>query len=437
MFEDVRVEEVEVHYVDIPGRLHTVTIPYKELGNKEIYIDASSVDMLDISNSDLLLKPDESSVTVLPWDQRKVRVLTYMWLGNERFWGDSRYVAGRVEDVVHSLGYKALMGAEVEFFIHKIKYFIDGRKQFVHVYQEEMYPLGIHHPKGMYQAIDAGGPAHYVTEKAVKYLKLMGINISKSHHEVAPNQAEIVTPSGGPLSAGDYVISVKYVVRRAASEAGYVANFMPKPLSNDNGSGMHTHISLWIGNSNVFWDKDGELSQVGRYFVGGLLEHGKSLAALVAPTTNSYKRLIPGYEAPVFLAWGYANRSVAVRVPITLNPSGSRVEFRVPDPLSNPYLAFSAILLAGIDGIKRKIDPGEPLKRNAYTLSQSEIKELGIRTLPRNLLEALECLESDYKYLISAIPKELIEKYIEIKKKEVLRVDSTPTPSEYANYLAW
>ncbi|MCD6324400.1 MAG: type I glutamate--ammonia ligase [Desulfurococcales archaeon] len=437
MTDSVQVEEAEVHYVDIVGRLHALTIPYRKLSAREIYIDASSVDMLDISNSDLLLKPDESTVAVLPWEPRKCRVLTSMWLGKERFWGDTRYAAERTENLVRSLGYEAMMGAEVEFFIHRVKYFVNGGKQYVSVHQEEMFPSGIYPPKGMYQALDMWGPAYSVREKATQYLKFMGVEATKQHHEVAPNQAEIVTPSGGPLSVGDYVTTIKYVVKKAASELGYIANFMPKPLSDDNGSGMHVHVSLWINSSNVFWDEEGELSQVGRYFVGGILEHGKSIAALVASTTNSYKRLVPGYEAPVYLAWGYANRSVAVRVPKTQKPSGSRVEFRVPDPLSNPYLALSAILLAGLDGVRKKIDPGDPLRRNAYKLSPNEIKELGIETLPRNLWEAIEHLETDNDYLRPAFPAELIEKYIELKKKEVLSVESIPTPAEYAHYLSW
>ena len=427
---------IEMHYVDIAGRTHMVSVPYNALG-KEVYIDASSVDMLDISNSDLLLKPIESSMSELPWDKDTYRALTTMWDGEERFWGDSRWVAEKTTSYLASKNYKILLGAEVEFFIHKVRYEVNGVRQHLSIVNDEEAPYGIYSKKTAYQAIDTGSITHDVRVKALRYLSLMGVNIKKTHHEVAPNQSELVTPAGTPADVGDYILTIKYVVRKVASELGYVANFMPKPVANDNGSGMHVHASLWMGDSNLFWDDERNISQLGRYFIGGILEHGRSLASIVAPTVNSYKRLVPGYEAPIYLAWGFSNRSVAVRIPKTLTPDEARIEFRVPDPLANPYLALSAIILAGLDGVQKKIDPGDPLETNSYKLREWELRELGIKTLPTSLSEALEELESDNAYLKPTFLEELLNKYIGIKKSEALKVNSVPTPAEFATYLWW
>jgi len=426
---------VEMHYIDLAGRTHMVGVPYEAL-DKEVYIDASSVDMLDISNSDLLLRPVKGSISELPWDKSTYRALTTMWSDGGRFWGDSRWVAEKTDSYLASKNYRAVLGAEVEFFIHRIRYEFNGARQYLNVVNDEEAPYGTYSKKSAYQVIDSGGITHRVRVKAIQYLYLMGVYIRKTHHEVAPNQSELVTPSGNPVEVGDYILTVKYVVRRVANELGYIANFMPKPVGGDNGSGMHVHASLWINNTNLFWD-DGEISQLARYFIGGILDHGRSLSAIVAPTVNSYKRLVPGYEAPVYLAWGFSNRSVAVRVPKTLSPEGARIEFRVPDPLANPYLALSAIVLAGLDGIKKKIDPGDPLSMNSYKLRDWELKELGIKTLPTNLLEALEELGSDNSYLKPFFPEELLSKYLEVKRREVLKVNSAPTPAEFAAYLSW
>jgi len=427
---------IEMHYVDLAGRTHAVSVPYDAL-HKEVYIDASSVDMLDISNSDLLLRPIEDTITELPWDRNTYRALTSMWDGESRFWGDSRWVAEKTNSYLTSKNYRVVLGAEVEFFIHKVRYEVNGVHQYLTIVNDEEAPYGVFSKKRAYQAIDLGNVTYNVRVKAIKYLSLMGIAVKKAHHEVAPNQSELVTPSGSPEVVGDYIVTLKYVVRKVARELGYVANFMPKPIANDNGSGMHVHVSLWLGNSNLFWDNEENISQLGRYFIGGILEHGRSLAAIVAPTVNSYKRLVPGFEAPIYLAWGFSNRSVAVRIPKTLDPNGARIEFRVPDPLANPYLALSAITLAGLDGIQRKLDPGDPLKTNSYQLRAWEIKELGIKLLPENLMKAVEELETDNSFLKPVFSRELLDKYIEIKKAEALRVNSIPTPAEFSAYLWW
>ncbi len=427
--------EVEMHYIDIVGRLRSVTVPYNVAFEGEVLIDASSVNMLEIYKSDLQLLPDSKTLAKLPWDYNVYRVMTNMVLDGSRFWGDSRWVAERTEKFAKDLGYEVLMGSEIEFFVHKVRYVSDSLRQYVRIYNDEQAPYGSYSRKEAYQVPDIGGPAYMVRRKASEYLRNMGIIVRKQHHEVAPNQAEIVTPSGTVKKVGDYIITVKYVVKKVASDSGYVANFMPKPIPEENGSGMHVHLSLWKQGSNAFWD-DGRLSQIGRYFIGGVLEHGRSLAALVAPTVNSYKRLVAGYEAPIYLAWGVANRSVAIRVPKTSKPGSIRIEFRVPDPLANPYLALSAIALAGLDGMRKKIDPGDPVSYNAYKLEINSA-ELKRKVLPRNLLEAIEELESDHEYLLPAFPRELISRYLEVKREEAVKVMSIPSPAEFSAYLSW
>jgi glutamine synthetase len=236
-----------------------------------------------------------------------------------------------------------------------------------------------------------------------------------------------------PTKAADNVQIYKDIVRSAAKKHGKVANFMPKPIYDDsnprsseadNGSGMHVSVSLWSGGSNIFYDPDdryAELSQIGRYFIGGVLNHASSLAALVAPTVNSYHRLVPGFEAPAYAAWSKGNRSAVLRIPVNERNTGKskRIEFRAPDPSSNPYLAFSAIVAAGLDGIREKTDPGDPVNEDIYKLSDSARRALGIKTLPRTLQDSVDALKSDQSYLKPYFCDELIDTYIELKCREI------------------
>ncbi|MDW8036119.1 MAG: hypothetical protein RMI85_06645 [Candidatus Korarchaeum sp.] len=232
------------------------------------------------------------------------------------------------------------------------------------------------------------------------------------------------------------MIRAKRVLREIASRRGLIATFMPKPIPKINGSGMHFHISLWDlkGERNLFYDEGdeyAEISEVARYFIGGILEHIGSLAALVSPTVNSYRRLVPGFEAPVYASWGRGNRSAAIRVPVYRRgvSKSKRIEFRVPDPSCNPYIAFSAVFLAGLDGVRKKTDPGEPADFNVYECNA------GLKRLPRSLYEALDELESDNSYLKPAIDGELLSKYVELKRKEALELSEWPSEAEYRTYL--
>jgi len=255
-------------------------------------------------------------------------------------------------------------------------------------------------------------------------------------------QMEIDIKHDYPLRTADNYMTLKYVARKVAQEFGLLATFMPKPIFGDNGSGLHTHISIWKDDVNLFYDSGdeyAELSQFARYFIGGLLDHGRSLSAIVSPTVNSYKRLVPGYEAPIFLAWSRGNRSSAVRVPVYRRgrPWEKRIEYRPPDPLANPYLAISAVILAGLDGVKKKIDPGDPVDKDIYHLTDSELREYNIRSLPRDLYEAVEELESDNEYLRPVFNRDILETYMEIKRREFLELNQYPTPVELHKYFSF
>ncbi len=268
-------------------------------------------------------------------------------------------------------------------------------------------------------------------------------HIEALHHEVARGQAEINFKYGQLVETADKLQMLKYVARNVAKQHGKVVTFMPKPIADDNGSGLHTHFSLWTqdGTKNLMYDKDAEiaeLSQVGRYVTGGLLRHGRALSAIVSPTVNSYHRLIPGFEAPVYLAWSPSNRSAVVRVPTYFKgiEHAKRVEYRAPDPSTNPYLAFSAILMAGLDGIKHQIDPGPPvINENIWHMSVEKRRDLGIKELPRSLHEALDELESDNEFLKPVFPQALLRTYVDEKRSEARRLASYPNAIEVHEYL--
>jgi glutamine synthetase len=268
-----------------------------------------------------------------------------------------------------------------------------------------------------------------------------GIGIEVHHHEVATaGQAEIDMKFDKLVTVADNLLLYKYIVKNVAKEHGKVATFMPKPVFMDNGSGMHTHQSLWTGETNLFFDKDGYalLSQLAKWYIGGLLKHAPAICAFAAPTTNSYKRLVPGYEAPVNLVYSMRNRSAAVRIPMySENPRARRVEFRPPDPSSNPYLAFSAMLMAGIDGIKNKIDPGEPMD-NVDIFELSADVANSIPQVPGSLEAALEALEKDHAFLMQGgvFTEDVIDVWIEYKKEnEIDAIRLRPHPYEFYLYF--
>ncbi|MEM0304251.1 MAG: type I glutamate--ammonia ligase, partial [Saccharolobus sp.] len=273
-------------------------------------------------------------------------------------------------------------------------------------------------------------------------VKYFGYTIEATHHEVATaGQGEIDFRFTTLVDAADKVQTLKYVVKNVAAKHGMVATFMPKPIYGDNGTGMHTHFSLWSKNGkNLMYDPNdeyAEISQFGRYVIGGLLQHARALSAIVSPTVNSYRRLIPGFEAPVYIAWSKSNRSAVIRVPAYYKgmEKAKRVEYRPPDPSTNPYLAFSAILMAALDGVNKKIDPGDPVDENIYHLTPERRRQLGIKELPRSLDEALDELESDKEFLKPVFNSSILDTYIDLKREESRNLQGYPHPMEIYYYL--
>jgi glutamine synthetase len=452
------VRQLDLRFSDIPGLQHHITYPISELNvdsfENGFGIDGSSIrGWAAINESDMLLIPDASTAFVDPFYQ----IATLVMLGNVRdpltrqsYERDPRWIAQKAEVYLQNsgLGDTAYFGAEAEFFIfdnirfdqnaHSGFYFIDaeegrwnsGREAnnlgYRPRYKEGYFPVP---PTDHYQGLRS---------EMVDTMEKCGIVLECHHHEVATaGQCEIDQRFDTLVKSADNMMLYKYIVRNVAQENGKTATFMPKPLFGDNGSGMHTHQSIWKQGQPLFaGDGYAGLSQTGLWYIGGLLKHARALSAIIAPTTNSYKRLVPGYEAPVNLAYSRRNRSAACRIPMySANPKAKRVEFRPPDPSANPYLAFAAMLMAGIDGVLNRIDPGEPLDKDIYDLSPEEMKS--VPSMPASLDEALSCLEQDHGFLIKGdvFSEDLIETYITYKRKnEADAIRLRPHPYEFALY---
>ncbi len=339
------------------------------------------------------------------------------------FPGDPRYVLKRAIAEAERLGYTMYAGAEAEFFLFRRT--PDGRASL------EL------HDRGSYfdlMPLDRGEEAR---AEIVVALEKMGFEVEAAHHEVAPSQHEIDFRYADVLRTADNIVTFRFVVKTVAMQHGLHATFMPKPVAGINGSGMHTHISLWRGSENAFYDpKDPYgLSAVARQFLAGIIEHIGAITALANPLVNSYKRLVPGYEAPVNISWARINRSALIRVPASKTPETStRIELRSPDPSCNPYLAYAAILVSGLDGIKRKLTAPDPVEENIYELTQEEREERGIGSLPGSLDEALAALTQD-RVVTDALGEHILEKYLEAKERELKEYRLAVTPWEIERYL--
>ncbi len=457
VFEDMELNKVRwvtLTFTDLRGYQKQVTIkrkPEKEWLEKLFTrgvgkLDGSSIEgFQDISESDLMLRPDPTTYAILPWSGDTARLISNILIRGEDYPKDPR---GALAKTVEKMGpYIPLMGAEVEFFIlnglstivNDLEYTFLTSLETLEAPVTQGYP---YRPKTGYYMEWGLDTVIGFRRRLVEVLEgWFGMEVESHHHEVAiAGQSEINIRYGDPVSTADNVMTLKYVARVLAREefGGITPLFMPKPIPTDNGSGLHMHISLVRNGRNVFYDPDDEyahLSQEARYFIGGLLEHGRALSALVSPTVNSYHRLVPGYEAPIYLTWGRSNRSAAVRVPFYDPESrNAKLEYRPPDPSCNPYIAMAGILAAGMDGIKKKRDPGPPVDENVYKMPKQRVRELGIKTLPASLLEALEELESDMTFLEKYIPKELLESYIELKREEAKTLAKYPSPAEFQLY---
>ncbi len=451
-----KIRWAEMHFVDVAGYMRSVAVPARELDEKALaegmnLLDGSSVEgFAGIEESDYRLRPDINTFALLPWAEGVGRFIADVFTPAGRFVKDPRYVADRAQEYLDSQGLNAFFGPEVEFkLIDRIYLDVDAphRGLGYRIESREIDEEVIVSFQKIKKAYHTPTPIDKVAAVRYEIAEILedyfGFTVEAHHHEVAAmGQVEIDFRFADLKTTADRVVTLKYVARNVAAKHGLAAVFLPKLVAGDNGNGMHTHVSLWDKNSgkNLFYDPNdeyAEISQTGRYFIGGILEHGRALAAIVAPTVNSYRRLVPGYEAPVYLVWSKGNRSAAIRIPFYEkgNEKSKRIEFRSPDPSANPYLAFAAILAAGLDGIKKKIDPGDPVDKNVYAMTEEERRRLGIRELPRSLDEALDELESDNEFLKPIFPRELLESYIEVKRAEAGSLRQYPNPMEIYMYM--
>ena len=454
------VKMVDVKFIDMPGTWQHFTMPITELDEDSfaegLGFDGSSVRGFQaINESDMILLPDPTTAVVDP-------VLTvptlslicdvYDPLTREAYSRDPRYIARKAEAYLKTTGIAdvSYWGPEAEFFVfdsvrydsatNGTFYEVDGEEGIWNSGRNGSPNLG-HRPRYK-EGYFPVAPVDTLTDLRSEMVLTMieaGIPVEVHHHEVATaGQCEIDMRFSPLVSMADHLMTYKYVIKNVARKHGKTVTFMPKPLFGDNGSGMHVHQSLWKNGKPLFFDEDGYagLSQMALYYIGGLLKHGRALTALIAPTTNSYRRLVPGFEAPVNLVYSRRNRSAAVRIPMYSNsPKAKRIEFRVPDPTTNPYLAFPAMLLAGLDGIKNCIDPGDPADFDLYELDGHELAK--IKTVPGSLDEALKALEADHEFLLAGdvFTPDLLETWIEYKRtREVDPVRLRPHPYEFHLY---
>lgn len=462
-----KVEIVDLKFNDLPGLWQHFSIPSSELTDindptRGIWIDGIGFDgssirgFQKIQESDMILIPDPETAVIDPACETPTLSLIcdiYDPLTKQPYTRDPRYIAKKAEQYLKSTGIAdtSYWGPEMEFFIFDdIRfdqnqrcgfYYIDSVEAAWNTGKEENPNLG-YKPryKEGYFPVPPHDTLQDIRSEIILTMIKTGIPVEVHHHEVATaGQGEIDMKFDTLTRMGDKMMWYKYIIKNIAKKHNKVATFMPKPIFEDNGSGMHTHQSLFKDGKNIFFDPEGYalISQTAKYYIGGLLKHSASLSALVAPTTNSYRRLVPGFEAPVNLLYSARNRSACVRIPVyTDNPRTKRIEYRPPDNSCNPYLALAAMLMAGIDGIENKIDPGEPLDKDSYHLTPEEAAR--IQTVPSSLEEALDALGKDHDYLLKGgvFTPDVIEVWLEYKRsKEVDEVRLRPHPYEFYLYF--
>ncbi|HIP34771.1 MAG TPA: type I glutamate--ammonia ligase [Methanothermococcus okinawensis] len=431
------VKFIRFQFVDILGAPKNVAYPVKpgekgleelrEILTEGIHFDGSSIKgFVPIEHSDMLLKPDLSTLSVLPWrptEKSVARVICDVYTPEGKpFEGDPRSCLKKImNQLKEDLNGEYFVGPEPEFFLVKPDPHNPHR----------MIPADI----GGYFDMEPLDDAPDIRRDIVLALENLGFHVEASHHEVAPGQHEVDFKFDNALKTADSVVTFKTTIKMIAKKYGLIATFMPKPFYGMNGNGMHCHQSVWLDGKPSFYDENGpyQLSETCLSYIAGILEHAKAIVAITNPTVNSYKRLVPGYEAPVNIAWANKNRSAIIRVP-AIRGKGTRIEFRAPDPSCNPYLAFTVMLAAGLDGIKKKLTPPEPVERNIFTMSDKEKKELGIESVPSNLKEALEELEND-PVLKKALGDHIYEQFMEIKTAEWDSFRTSVTDWEINTYL--
>ena len=410
--EEEDVEFIRLQFTDLFGNLKNVAITAsqleKALDNKCMF-DGSAIDgFVRIEESDMFLYPDYSTMEIFPWRPQQGKVARLIcdvhYPNGEPFGGDPRHVLKRAIAAAKELGYTFQVGPECEFFLFDT--------------DEDTMPTTNTREQAGYFDIGPLDFGENARRDMVMTLEDMGFEVEASHHEIAPAQHEIDFKYDEALKTADNIMTFKLAVRTIAKRHGLHATFMPKPKSDVNGSGMHINMSLHKDGVNIFEDKNDPLglSKEAYYFIGGIMKHVRGMAAITNPLVNSYKRLVPGFEAPVYIAWSATNRSPLIRIP-TAYAESARIELRSPDSAANPYLTLAVCLMAGLDGIKNKIEPPAPVDTNVFTLSDEEREKLGIKRLPENLKEALDELKAD-KFICDVLGEHILKMYLEAKNAE-------------------
>ncbi|MCO5243689.1 MAG: type I glutamate--ammonia ligase [Anaerolineae bacterium] len=456
-----QVKMVDFRFTDLPGVWQHFSVPAKELTaetfEEGVGFDGSSIrGFKEIHESDMLLMLDASTAFIDPVLEVPTLAIVcdvYDPITRDPYSRDPRFIAARADAYLKQtgIGDTSFWGPEAEFFLfNNVRYGGGSNEAFYSIDSDEAWwnsgradrqNLGAQiPPKRGYFPTPPTDTLQDVRSRIVMALEEAGIDIEVHHHEVATaGQCEIDMRFGPLLQMADSIMKYKYIVKNVARKEGLTATFMPKPIFGDNGSGMHVHQSVWKDGKNVFYDEAGygQLSDSARFYIGGLLKHAPALLALCAPTTNSYRRLVPGFEAPVNLAYSQRNRSAICRIPVySKSPKAKRIEFRAPDPSANPYLAFAAMLMAGIDGIQNRIDPGGPLDKDLYSLPPEEAK--AVKQVPGSLEAVLFALEADHEFLLKGdvFTSDMLETYIAYKREnEVDPMRMRPHPHEFMMYF--
>jgi glutamine synthetase len=461
--KDNKIKFLDLQFTGLMGRFHHTTMP-ADMFRKEDFedglpkLDGSSIrGFTEIHESDLIIRPDPSTYAIVPWIEKDytARLVCDILSGGSKrdsFPRDPRGIAAKAEKYIREQGYDtSYWGPEIEFFVFdklEVNTMTPYRGQSYKITSREApwstdsvgYALRL--KEGYLPSAPGDTLMDYRNECVDVLSNNFGIICDAHHHEVATaGQCEIDIRYDTLVNTADAVQSYKYIVKNIAKKHNMIATMMPKPIALDNGSGMHVNISLWNKQKNLFFDANdeyAEMSEIARYFGGGIIDHAPALASIVAPTTNSYRRLVPGYEAPVYIAWSIGNRSAIIRIPAHYRgqkfANMKRIEFRAPDPSCNPYLAFSAIVAAGLDGIKKKKVIGDPVDEDIFKMTSMRRRELGIKQLPASLREAYEEIESDRTFLKPIFSDDVIDRIIEHQAKEHNEIAIRPHPHEFSMY---
>jgi len=459
MIKDKDVKFVDLRFTDPRGKMQHLTMDISQMGadawKEGLMFDGSSIaGWKAINESDMVLKPDVSSVHLDPF-YAQTTMAVFCDIEDpgtgEGYNRDPRSIAKRTEEYLKAIkvGDTVNVGPEAEFFV------FDDVKWSTSSYKTGYQVDGVELPSNSDREYEGGNMGHRMRTKGgyfpmnpmdsaqdmrgemLTVMSEMGLMVEKHHHEVASAQHELGTRYQPLVMAADHMQIYKYVIHNVAHAYGKTATFMPKPVFGDNGSGMHCHFSIWKdGKTQMAGKEYADLSETTLYFIGGVIKHAKALNAFTNPSTNSYKRLVPGYEAPVLLAYSSRNRSASCRIPFTANPNAKRVEVRFPDPTANPYLAFSAIIMAGLDGIVNKLHPGPAMDKNLYDLPPAELAK--VPTVCGSLQEAIDSLKADHAFLTkgNVFSVDQIESYLDLKQEEQDRYRMTPHPVEYDMYYS-